>query len=174
MTIQKKSLISTLNTTKKAIVASTPGTGVSTSEVRTNMSRTNQSRTNQSRTNQSRTNQSPDEPEPDKPKPDESEPHEHAQEVTLGGLISSSGSQPRLNRGNKLRAEEAAAGGPQPFRFFTTASGRRNRLQLGTRNRRHSVGGHRLGRCPPCPASICRFRFSKKDQWRRKSASAYP
>ena len=34
MTIQKKSLISTLNTTKKAIVASTPGTGVSTSEVR--------------------------------------------------------------------------------------------------------------------------------------------
>ena len=36
MTIQKKSLISTLNTTKKAIVASTPATGVSTSEVRTN------------------------------------------------------------------------------------------------------------------------------------------
>ena len=36
MTIQKKSLISKLNTTKKAIVASTPATGVSTSEVRTN------------------------------------------------------------------------------------------------------------------------------------------
>ena len=36
MTIQKKSLISTLNTTKKAIVASTPATGVSTSETRTN------------------------------------------------------------------------------------------------------------------------------------------
>jgi len=36
VTIQKKSLISKLNTTKKAIVASTPATGVSTSEVRTN------------------------------------------------------------------------------------------------------------------------------------------
>lgn len=36
MTIQKKSLISKLNTTKKAIVASTPATGVSTSETRTN------------------------------------------------------------------------------------------------------------------------------------------
>ena len=39
MTIQKKSLISKLNTTKKAIVASTPATGVSTSEVRTNARR---------------------------------------------------------------------------------------------------------------------------------------
>lgn len=35
MTIQKKSLISTLNTTKKAIVASTPAvSGVSSDEVR--------------------------------------------------------------------------------------------------------------------------------------------
>ena len=39
MTIQKKSLISKLNTTKKAIVASTPATAVSSSEVRTNMAR---------------------------------------------------------------------------------------------------------------------------------------
>ena len=39
VTIQKKSLISKLNTTKKAIVASTPATGVSTSEVRTNARR---------------------------------------------------------------------------------------------------------------------------------------
>jgi hypothetical protein len=39
VTIQKKSLISKLNTTKKAIVASTPATAVSTSEVRTNMAR---------------------------------------------------------------------------------------------------------------------------------------
>ena len=44
MTIQKKSLISTLNTTKKAIVASTPGTGVSTGEARTNLARGNASR----------------------------------------------------------------------------------------------------------------------------------
>jgi len=39
VTIQKKSLISKLNTTKKAIVASTPATAVSSSEVRTNMTR---------------------------------------------------------------------------------------------------------------------------------------
>ena len=36
MTIQKKSLISTLNTTKKAIVATTQATGVSTGPVRSN------------------------------------------------------------------------------------------------------------------------------------------
>jgi hypothetical protein len=40
VTIQKKSLISKLNTTKKAIVASTPATGVSTSEVRASAART--------------------------------------------------------------------------------------------------------------------------------------
>jgi len=39
VTIQKKSLISKLNTTKKAIVASTPATAVSSNEVRTNMTR---------------------------------------------------------------------------------------------------------------------------------------
>jgi hypothetical protein len=39
VTIQKKSLISKLNTTKKAIVASTPATGVSTSEVRASAAR---------------------------------------------------------------------------------------------------------------------------------------
>ncbi len=39
MTIQKKSLISTLNTTKKAIVASSPATGVSTGEVRSSARR---------------------------------------------------------------------------------------------------------------------------------------
>jgi hypothetical protein len=41
VTIQKKSLISTLNTTKKAIVASTPVASASTSEPRASARRTN-------------------------------------------------------------------------------------------------------------------------------------